>query len=76
MMWHIFIGWFLTSRVLTRVRIVGKWDEDTWPNLEAPRVTHYLAIGFMQNIVEAVGFDPRTSHHTNIRPTNTPLHVS
>ena len=47
MTWCIFIGWFLTSPVLTRVRIVGKWDEDTWPNLEAPRVTHYLAIGFI-----------------------------
>jgi hypothetical protein len=28
----------LMSHVLTRVRIAGKWDEDTWPNLEAPRV--------------------------------------
>jgi hypothetical protein len=27
--------------------VAGKWYEDTWPNLEAPRVTHYLAIGFM-----------------------------
>jgi hypothetical protein len=26
---------------------IGKWYEDTWPNLWAPRVTHWLVIGCM-----------------------------
>jgi hypothetical protein len=42
--------------------VAGKWYEDTWPNLEAPRVTHYLVIGFIYKMNwEFAGFDPRTS---------------
>jgi hypothetical protein len=51
-MWQVddvahFYWLMLTSHVLTRVWIAGKWDEDTWPNLEAPRVTHYLVDWFV-----------------------------
>jgi hypothetical protein len=43
--------------------IGSEWYEDTWPNAWAPRVPRWLAYNGYVKLMEATGFDPRTSHH-------------
>jgi hypothetical protein len=61
----VHFGWLLVGELDVDTCLIGsEWYEDTWPNAWAPRVPRWLAYNGYVKLMEATGFDPRTSHHT------------
>jgi hypothetical protein len=57
--------WLMVVQLDVDTCLIGsEWYEDTWPNAWAPRVPRWLAYKGYVKLMEATGFDPRTSHHS------------
>jgi hypothetical protein len=57
------IYWLIVGESgVDKCHVPGECCEDTWPNPEAPRVTHFFgSYGCVKLIWESTGFDPGTS---------------
>ena len=57
-----YLYWLIVVQLdVDMCHIGSKWHEGTWPNAWAPRVPRGLVyIGYVK-LMEAMGFDPRTS---------------
>jgi hypothetical protein len=62
--WHIVIGWWLFNHVMTRVVLEANEKRARGPMVGRHVSLIWLAYIWFVKVMEAAGFDPRTSHNT------------